>query len=257
MPRLRVRFTKLGKIRWTSHRDVARMWERAFRRLELPLAYTEGFSPRPKVSFGLALPTGHESLAEYLDMETTDGLLEVASLPARLSGALPSGLDVTAAAWIPPGSASLQESVTSCTWRWIAAPSASATSASATSASARAELASRVTGLLAAEEVVVDRIRKGQPYTDDIRQGVLALSVLGPVDPDPRSGVWLEATLTTQPRGLRPSEVLAALGSDLEERDVRRLHQWISRPGAWEEPLVAVGSPGATGDAPHAVERAS
>ena len=252
MPRVRVRFTKMGKIRWTSHRDVARMWERAFRRLELPMAYTEGFSPRPKVSFGLALPTGHESLAEYLDIETTDGLLEVASLPTRLSGVLPSGLDATAAAWLPPGSASLQESVTSCTWRWIAAPAASGTAASGP-----AELASRVAGLLAAGEVVVDRIRKGQPYTDDIRQGVLALSVLGPVDPDPRSGVWLEATLTTRPRGLRPSEVLAALGSDLEERDVRRLHQWISRPGAWEEPLVAVDSSGATGDAPHAVERAS
>ena len=67
--RARIQFSKTGKIRWTSHRDVARMWERAFRRIELPLAYSEGFSPRPKVSFGLALSTGHESLAEYLDVE--------------------------------------------------------------------------------------------------------------------------------------------------------------------------------------------
>ena len=54
--RLRVRFQKLGKVRWTSHRDVARMWERACRRVQLPLAWTAGFSPRPKLSFGLALP---------------------------------------------------------------------------------------------------------------------------------------------------------------------------------------------------------
>ncbi|MGH9152349.1 MAG: TIGR03936 family radical SAM-associated protein, partial [Acidimicrobiales bacterium] len=67
--RLRFRFSKLGKVRWTSHRDVARMWERAFRRVELRLAYTQGFSPRPRVSFGLALPTGAESVAEYLDVE--------------------------------------------------------------------------------------------------------------------------------------------------------------------------------------------
>jgi radical SAM-linked protein len=66
--RVRLRFAKVGKVRWTSHRDVARMWERALRRIRLPLAYTQGFSPRPKVSFGLALSTGHESVAEYLDI---------------------------------------------------------------------------------------------------------------------------------------------------------------------------------------------
>ncbi len=54
--RLRIRFAKMGRVRWTSHRDVARMWERALRRARLPMAYTEGFSPRPKLSFGLALP---------------------------------------------------------------------------------------------------------------------------------------------------------------------------------------------------------
>ena len=59
--RIRFRFAKLGKIRFTSQRDVARMWERALRRAGLPLAYTEGFSPRPQLSFGLALPTGCES----------------------------------------------------------------------------------------------------------------------------------------------------------------------------------------------------
>jgi len=66
--RIRFRYSKLGKIRFTSQRDVARMWERAIRRAHLPIAYTEGFSPRPQLSFGLALPTGAESLAEYLDM---------------------------------------------------------------------------------------------------------------------------------------------------------------------------------------------
>src|SRR5205823_1044684 len=93
--RVRVRFGKEGKVRWTSHRDVARMWERAFRRVGLPLAYTAGFSPRPKVSFGLALPTGAESVAEYLDIELADGVQpDVAALPGRLSPALPVGIDV-------------------------------------------------------------------------------------------------------------------------------------------------------------------
>jgi radical SAM-linked protein len=70
MTRVRIRFAKVGKVRWTSHRDTARMWERAFRRVSLPLVWTNGFSPRPKVSFGLALPTGYESVAEYPSRRT-------------------------------------------------------------------------------------------------------------------------------------------------------------------------------------------
>ena len=70
--RLRLRFTKAGKIRFTSHRDVARMWERALRRSGLPVAYSQGFAPHPLLSFGLALPTGCESTAEYLDVTASD-----------------------------------------------------------------------------------------------------------------------------------------------------------------------------------------
>ena len=66
---VRIRFAKRGKVRFISHRDVARAFERAFRIEQLPLAFTEGFSPRPKVSFGLALSVGHESDAEYLDVD--------------------------------------------------------------------------------------------------------------------------------------------------------------------------------------------
>ena len=70
--RLRVRYSKKGKVRFTSHRDVARIWERALRRVGLPMAYSQGFSPRPKMSFGLALSTGHESEAEFLELELSE-----------------------------------------------------------------------------------------------------------------------------------------------------------------------------------------
>ncbi len=56
--KLVVRYTKLGKVRFTSHRDAARLWERALRKAELPVAMSQGFTPRPRISFGLALPTG-------------------------------------------------------------------------------------------------------------------------------------------------------------------------------------------------------
>jgi radical SAM-linked protein len=261
--RVRIRFVKLGKIRWTSHRDVARMWERAFRRVQLPLAYSAGFSPRPKVSFGLALPTGHESVAEYLDVElVTDAALagdeglDVRTLPGRLSAALPIGVEATAAELIAPGTPSLQEDVTSCTWRWAAAPMPTADPHWLMGEHGEEEFAARVAALLGEASVVITRTRKGVELTDDIRPGIGSLQLLGPVGPDPSPGVWLEAELACWPRTLRPSEVLVALDPGLEERHVRRMHQWILRDGARREPLTAAHPSGAT-DAPHAMERAS
>src|SRR4029077_11458149 len=117
--RIRIRFAKLGKIRWTSHRDVARMWERAFRRIELPVARTEGFSPRPKLSFGLALSTGHESLGEYLDVELSPrpgAPVEIEDQPALLSPVLPHGIDVQAVHVLAGPVTSLQQDVPCCSW---------------------------------------------------------------------------------------------------------------------------------------------
>src|SRR3954454_2458809 len=90
---VRLRYRKVGKVRWISHRDVARALERSFRIAELPLAFTEGFSPRPRVSFGLALATGHESEAEYLDLTLSEPV-DLDALAARCNEALPEGMAV-------------------------------------------------------------------------------------------------------------------------------------------------------------------
>ena len=247
--RIRIRFAKLGKIRWTSHRDVARMWERAFRRVDLPLAYSEGFSPRPKVSFGLALPTGHESMAEFLDVELSDVRdTDVTSLPGRLSAALPVGVDATAAELLAPGTPSLQEDVVSCSWQWAAVP------AEGSQPVGLDDLERRVDSVLGSPTAVVTRMRKGVSQTDDIRDRILDLAVLGPFGPDPFDGIWLQADLACQPRSVRPSDVVVALGPGLEERSVRRTHQWILRDGVRREPLAG---PDLATVAPHAWERAS
>lgn len=232
--RIRVGFSKTGKIRWTSHRDVARMWERAFRRTDLPLAYSVGFSPRPKVSFGLALSTGHESVAEFLDLELDptriDGL-ELSALPARLTAALPDGIDVTAARVIGDRRDSLQHEVTSTTFEIT------------TAGASLDELRSSVTAALAAESIVITRTRKGQAAADDVRPAILAVDALEAISGDDgRPCVRFTAELATQPRGLRPAELLTALSAvgspALEEVRVRRTHQWISRAdGARVGPL--------------------
>ena len=220
--RIRLRFRKLGKIRFTSHRDVARIWERALRRASLPVAYSEGFSPRPKLSFGLALSTGHESVAEYLDVELREEA-DITALPAQLTEQLPVGIDVMAAAHVAPGSPSLQEDVTSCTWR-IEVPDL-----------APAAAGELVTAALAADELVVTRTRKGRQVTDDLRPAVLTVTVSGPTD----RGTELEAELAVHPRSVRPAELLLALAPGLEEGRVVRTAQWIWRDGARLEPLVA------------------
>jgi radical SAM-linked protein len=261
--RLRIRFSKLGKIRWTSHRDVARMWERAFRRVQLPLCYSEGFSPRPRVSFGLALPTGHESVAEYLDVELSDlNSVDLPTLAPRLSDALPVGVDAMAISILERGVPSLQEDVTSCSWRWLAAPVEGHEPPTVD------QVGERIETVLSAPTLVVARNRKGVESPEDIRPGIEELKMVDPPNQAPAAGrnavtgidqpgvVWLEAELTAQPRSVRPAEVMIALGPGLEERDVRRTHQWILRHGARLEPLAGTAPANAT-EAPHALERAS
>ena len=106
----------MGKIRWIGHRDVARAMERAFRVVQLPLAFTEGFSPHPKVSFGLALPTGSESDAEYLDLVLAEPV-ELTAMPRLLSEALPEGMAITGVVPLVDRAPALQESVTVVGWQ--------------------------------------------------------------------------------------------------------------------------------------------
>jgi radical SAM-linked protein len=226
---IRIRFTKLGKVRFVGHRDVARLFERALRKASIEVAYTEGFSPRPKIAFGLALSTGHESLAEYLDIALATPLdgagnsdVDVTDLPGRLSSALPTGIDVVAAAPVQPGDASLQEAVTSCTWRIEVVDT---------------DLASAdrlVTAALAADELVHTRIRKGKEVTDDLRPAVLSLAIDGCTE----AGVELVCELATQPRGLRPAELIEVLAPHGGMGRVLRIAQWLAVDGAKAEPLA-------------------
>jgi radical SAM-linked protein len=223
---VRIRFAKHGKVRFISHRDVARAFERAFRVERLPLAFTQGFAPRPKVSFGLALSVGHESDAEYLDFELV-GPVPLDPLASRLSGALPEGIDVTGVAPLVARAPALQESVTAVSYRVAVNRDHGALEG--------AELAGIVEGARASSALPVTRNRKGREVTDDLRPIVRSMTV---VDVDDLGPV-LDLELSTNPRGARPAEVLAAISGDLVDRRVLRTHQWIERGGARLEPLEA------------------
>ena len=226
---IRIRFTKAGRVRFTSHRDVARLFERALRKLRLPVAYTEGFSPRPKLSFGLALTVAYESEAEYLDVELTEPV-DLEALPAELSAALPEGMAVDAVVDIEPGTPSLQQAIVSCDW----------------SIEIRDEtpesVAAAVAAVLAASDLPLERVRKGKTTVTDVRPAILHLELVGPTS----DGVELLAALATESVSVRPSELVGALGAAVEsefvEGRVRRTHQWMIVDGSRCEPVSPPGS---------------
>ncbi len=91
--RLRVTFAKQNALRYTGHLDLHRIWERAARRAELPLAYSQGFHPQPKISLAAALPLGFSSICEVLDMRLTEDL-PLEGLKERIQNAVPSALQI-------------------------------------------------------------------------------------------------------------------------------------------------------------------
>ena len=232
---VRIRFAKRGKVRFISARDVARALERAFRIEQLPLAFTEGFSPRPKVSFGLALSVGHESDAVYLDVELTDPV-DTDVLAEHLTPVLPEGMPATGAVRLVERAPALQESITEVQYRVEVVDGLGRPISGAV-------LEAAASNALASDELLVTRTRKGKESVDDLRPAIRNIEVAH----DGEAPV-LELTLLTQSRGARTREVLDALDSfalvngervGLTEHRALRTSQWIERGGARLEPLEA------------------
>jgi radical SAM-linked protein len=189
------------------------------------------------VSFGLALPTGAESIAEYLDVELIHGATvsdgELDGWPDRLTGVLPAGFTVLVAGRVPPGSASVQEVVSSVTWEL--------TPAAATDIRAAAD------SLLSSTALPLERERKGGRRVDDVRPLIVSLSASA-------DGATMIAELSTAGRSLRPAELaaLAFTGADPVGVRVLRTHQWIEHDGDRREVLAlpaAVPAPAAEASA--------
>jgi radical SAM-linked protein len=228
---VRLRYAKRGKIRWISHRDVARALERAFRITEMPLAFTSGFSPRPRVSFGLALSTGHESDAEYLDLVLSEEV-ELESLSVALTDALPEGMAVTGAAPLAERAPALQEAVTAVVWRVEPARADGAPIEAS-------ELGALIDRALELPELPTSRRRKGREVEEDVRPVIRRCELRG------TNPVSVEMELTTQPRSAKPGDVLAGIAratgfeEGVAEARALRTHQWIERDGTRLEPLAA------------------
>ena len=227
---MRIRFAKRGKVRFISHRDVARAFERAFRIEELPLAFTQGFSPRPKVSFGLALSVGHESDAEYLDVELSEPV-DTDVLAERLSAALPEGIDVTGAVRLVDRAPALQESITEVQYRVEAVDGLGR------------PVAGRVLDTAASHALASDELAR-HPHP----QGPGERGRHPSRDPEHRGRARRRQCRCSSspcrrnpavPVPVRCSTPSSFVGIVLTEHRVLRTAQWIERDGARLEPLEA------------------
>jgi radical SAM-linked protein len=108
--RVRITFSKTGALRYIGHLDLHALWERATRRAKLPLAYTNGFHPQPKIYLASALPLGFSSRCEVVDLRFTQNV-DLAVLPGNLQEALPSGIRILNAEIVDEQAPALQTQV--------------------------------------------------------------------------------------------------------------------------------------------------
>ncbi|QFQ97157.1 DUF2344 domain-containing protein [Streptomyces phaeolivaceus] len=160
MQRIRLRYTKRGRLRFTSHRDFQRAFERALRRAEVPMAYSAGFTPHPKVSYANAAPTGTGSEAEYLEIALTDAR-DPEKLRILLDESLPTGLDIVDA--VEARTSGLADRLTASVWELRL------------DGVDPADAARAVEAFKAADLVEVQRRTKNGMRTFDAREAVVAL----------------------------------------------------------------------------------
>ncbi len=199
--RLRLRYAKRGRLRFSSHRDFQRALERALRRARVPMAFSAGFSPHPKISYANAAPTGVASEAEYVEIGLTQRC-DPEQVRADLDSSLPPGLDVLEVVEAGPGA--LADRLEASVYR-VELPGVDAVTAAAA-----------VDRLLAAEQVEVERMTKSGPRRFDARAALVLANV---ADGTPSSGpgatrepcAILRVVVRHSTPAVRPDDVLVAL----------------------------------------------
>jgi radical SAM-linked protein len=225
--RLRIRYAKRGRLRFTSHRDFARAFERALRRAEIPMAYSAGFSPHPKISYVGASPTGVASEAEYLEI----GLARESDpeqVRLALDAALPDGLDLLEI--VPAGAGSLAERIRAAHWH-IELPGVDPDA-----------LHDAVIAVLARTEVTVERVMKDGRRTVDVRHALVSAKVRPTLANGGRA--ILDVVVRQVTPAVRPDDILAALrivaglAPDAPAVSVRVAQGPLDERGAVSDPLT-------------------
>ena len=206
--RVRLTFAKGEALKYISHLDLARAWERLFRRAGLPVAYSQGFNPRPRFQIASGLPVGVTGRAELLDAWLAERLAPDEVL-ARLHPASPPGLEILAAEEVDLRAPALQARMQAADYVAIV-----------DTAEPVEAIRTRVEALLAAPSLPRQRHHKGKQQSYDLRPLIQTLAVR----PAPSGGgTLLEMRLQASPEGAgRPDQVLDVLGLTLAARSIER-----------------------------------
>jgi radical SAM-linked protein len=205
--RVRIQYAKQDSLRYISHLDLARTWERVFRRAGLPLAYSQGFNPRPRFQIAAALPVGVTGRAELLDMWLAEPLAPEDVL-SRLQPALPPGLEALASEEVDLKAHSLQSEMRAADYR-----------ARVRSEEPVEAIRTRIRSLLDAPTLLRQRYHKGRWQTYDLRPLVQSVDA----EPAEAGQVVITMRLQASPQGAgRPDQVLDALGLSLAAHRIER-----------------------------------
>ena len=212
--RIRITFVKQGALRYTGHLDLHKLWERAARRAELPLAYSQGFHPQPKMNMAAALPLGFSSRCEVMDMKLEQDI-PLENLPTRLNSTLPSGRQVVDVQQVDERAPALQTQVLSAEYE-----------VTLMEAVDTAELQQKVDFMI--ESKSIPRERRGKMY--DLRPLIEEIQILEsnglPLTweqaPRPQK-IFMRLTAREGATG-RPEEVLDVLGIAFEGTRIERTH---------------------------------
>jgi radical SAM-linked protein len=232
--RIRIRYAKRGPLRFTSHRDFARAFERALRRAAVPIAFSQGFTPHPKVSYASAAPTGVASEAEYLEIGLQSEV-DPQELIRALDAALSPGIDILDAVVARGGN--LAERIEASSWE-IDLPGVSV-----------ADLEAAVAKFMATDEVPVQRLTKQGMRTFDARGPVVRMFVRdgssAPSAVPPGQYAILGLVVRLVSPTVRPDDVLsglrvvAALEPPAPPRATRLAQGVITASGDFVDPLAA------------------
>lgn len=224
--RLRIHYAKRGRLRFTSHRDFSRAFERAVFRARIPMAYSSGFNPHPRISYMGAAPMGSASEAEYVEIALAE-VIDPAQAHADIDEALPDGLDVIEA--VVSAGESLADRLEASRWliSLVETP---------------VEEARRgVEVLLETDEVIVERMTKKGVRSFDARAAIVSVVVADPPSADPPCAI-LEVVLRHGSPSVRPDDVLAALRETSGLRVTAALQQRLAQ-GPLEREGGTVGDP--------------
>jgi radical SAM-linked protein len=217
LQRLRIVFNKDAELKYISHLDLLRVWERALRRARVPLAYSQGFNPRPKLFFAAALAVGCTGRAEMLDLilEHRVGLRKFAS---SLKGQMPSGLQFTSVGEVDPSLPPLPSEVVAAEYE-VRVQGGESTDA----------VQARLHALLAAASIPRSRQRPDGARAYDLRPLIQSLQLAG------RQGdiAIIRMRLQADAHGTgRPDEVMAALGMTEQVLGMDRVQLVLRMPSA-------------------------